>query len=129
LAVLLPTLLLLRALLFLPLLGALTHFLRALISLVLVLLRCTSRFTLLSGLLLLSLARLLGLVSLFLFLLLRSAARRLFSLSLVALLLILLTSFLSAAAAPLRTGQIGNSKSYRQRKDSRDCEASIVHFH
>ena len=86
----------------------------------------TSRFALLCSLLLLSLT---GFVSLFLFLLMRSAARRLFGLSLVASLLILLTSFLSAAAASLRAGQIGNSKSYRQRKDSRGCEASIVHFH
>jgi hypothetical protein len=118
--------LLLRALLFLPLLGALAHFLRAFISLVLVLLSCTSRFTLCSGLLLLSLT---GLMSLFLFLLLRSAARGLFSLSLVALLLILLTSFLSAAAAPLSAGHIDNSKSYHQRQDSRGCEASIIQFH
>ena len=91
--------------------------------------RGSPRFTLCGGLLPLTLARFLGLVALLLFLLMRSAARRLFRLSLVALLLILLTSFLSAAAAPLRGGQIGNAKSYRQRKDSRGCEASIVHFH
>jgi len=127
LAVLLPTLLLLRAVLFLPLLGALTHFLRALIWLVLLRgLRGTSRFTLLCSLLLLSLA---GLVSLFLFLLVRGAARRLFGLSLLALLLILLTSFLSAAATSLRAGQIDNSKSYHQRQHTRGYEASIVNFH
>ncbi|HKO42206.1 MAG TPA: hypothetical protein VJU84_02875 [Pyrinomonadaceae bacterium] len=124
LAVLLPTLLLLRTLLFLPLLRALAHFLRAFISLVL--LRGAARFTFLCSLLLLSLT---GLVPLFLLLLLRSAAGSLFSLSLIALLLILLTSFLSAAAAPLRASQIGNSKGYRQRKDPRGCEGSIVYFH
>jgi hypothetical protein len=80
-------------------------------------------------LLLLSLTRLLRLAALFLFLLLRGAARCLFGLPLVALFLILLTSFFSAAAATLRVRKIGNSQHYRQRKDSRGCEASIINFH
>jgi hypothetical protein len=124
LAVLLPTLLLLRALLFLSLLRALTHFLRTLTCLVL--LRGTSRFTFCGGLLVLSLT---SLVSLFLFLLMLSTARGLLGLSLVTSLLILLASFLSAAPAPLRAGNIGNSKSHHQRKHPRGCEVSIVNFH
>jgi hypothetical protein len=119
LPVLFPTLLLFRRLLF-TLLSALTQLLGSRVLL------CG---TLCCRLLLLNLARLLGLAALFLLLLLSGAAGCLFSLSLFALFLILLPSFFSTTAATLRAGQIGNSQHYRQRKDSRGCEASIINFH
>jgi hypothetical protein len=73
--------------------------------------------------------RLLGLLTLLLLLLLRGATSCLFSLSLIALFLIFLASFLSAAAATLRAADVGNADGYRQRKDSRGCEALIINFH